>query len=343
MPWYLEVTEMNEGFAAFRTAVEAAGGKLDADGNDLGVSICGGVHAIRVIPASIVFPRDAREAAWKAIAMRSEGFVPVIVAEAVSEGARTFLRDQSIGYADVGGSLFLPLPGAYVLIDRAAPKREKRIVKGVLSGKTSLAAHVLMAAKDPINGTEIARASGLSVGSVSSAMERLDRMGWLSTIGSGPKKLRRLTDRRGLLEQWRATRMSEGSVGKMRFYVPGVRTASELAEKLADAAEREGVEYALTGIYGSQMHAPYLTSVSQVVCRIRKQDIPSVAGVLGAKPVGEGWNLGVIPNDLPSGPLFRQEVAGMWVASPLVCWVDTVAEGGRASELAAHLAQERIL
>jgi hypothetical protein len=51
----------------------------------------------------------------------------------------------------------------------------------------------------------------------------------------------------------------------------------------------------------------------------------------------------VIPSDLPSSPVFRQELKGMWVASPLVCWVDTVAEGGRAAELAAHLAQERIL
>jgi hypothetical protein len=334
---------MNEGFEAFRSAVEVVGGRLDAVEDGTSVVISGGTHAVRIIPATVVFPRDAREIAWKAIPMRSEGVVPVIVAEAVSEGARAFLRGQSIGYADVGGSLFLPLEGAYVLVDRAPPKREKRIVKGVLSGKTSLAAHVLMAAEDPINGTEIALASGLSVGSVSSAMDRLDRMGWLSTSGSGPRKLRRIADRRGLLEQWRSTRLAEGPIGKMRFYVPGVRTAQELAEKLAEVAGREGVEYALSGVYGSQMHAPYLTSVSQVVCRIRKRDIPSVTGPLAAKPVGEGWNLGVIPSDLPSSPVFRQELKGMWVASPLVCWVDTVAEGGRAAELAAHLAQERIL
>lgn len=334
---------MDEGLAAFRSAVEAVGGKVEASGDDLSVVIGGSGHAVRVIPATLVFPRDAREIAWKALAIRGENIQPVVVAEAVSEGARGFLRSQSIGYTDVGGSLFLPLPGAYVLVDRAAPKREKRIVKGVLSGKTSLAAHVLMAAREPINGTEIARASGLSLGSVSSAMERLDRMGWIATTGSGPRKLRRIIDRRGILEQWRATRLSEGPVGKTKFYVPSVRNSRELAEKLAEVAAREGVDYALSGVYGAQMHTPYLTSVPQVVCRIQKADIPLVAAALGARPVAEGWNLGVISSDLPANPVFRQELGGLSVASPLVCWVDTVAEGGRAPELAAHLAQERLL
>ncbi|MNU31211.1 hypothetical protein D3C71_197290 [compost metagenome] len=334
---------MDEGFAALRAAVDAAGGKVDANGDDLNVVIGGVGHSVRTISASMVFPRDARQMAWKAISMRSEGVSPVIVAEAVSEGARSFLRSQSIGYADAGGSLFLPLPGAYLLIDRAAPKREKRVVKGVLSGRTSLAAHVIMAAEEPINGTEVARNSGLSVGAVSGAMERLDRMGWLATTGSGPRKLRRVSDRRGLLDQWRSTRLSEGPVGKSKFYVPGVRDSRELAEKLAAVAARDGVEYALSGPYGAQMHAPYLTSVPQVVCRIRKTDIPALVAALGARPAAEGWNLGVIASDLPSNPVFRQELEGFSVASPLVCWVDTVAEGGRNPELAAHLAEQRLL
>lgn len=334
---------MDQGFAALRAAVEAAGGTVDAKGGDLSVVIGGVGHSVRMISASMVFPRDARQMAWEAISMRSEGVSPVIVAEAVSEGARSFLRSQSIGYADAGGSLFLPLTGAYLLIDRATPKREKRVVKGVLSGRTSLAAHVLMAAEEPINGSEIARSSGLSVGAVSGAMERLDRMGWLSTTGSGPRKLRRVSDRRGLLEQWRSTRLSEGPVAKSRFYVSGVRDSRELAQKLADVAARDGVEYALSGPYGAQMHAPYLTSVPQVVCRIRKTDISGLAAAMGARPAAEGWNLGVIASDLPSNPVFRQELGGFSVASPLVCWIDTVAEGGRNPELSAHLAEQRLL
>lgn len=334
---------MDEGFAALRAAVEAAGGKIDASGTDLNVVIDGMGHAVRMIPASVVFPRDARQMAWNAISMRSEGASPVIVAEAVSEGARSFLRSQSIGYADAGGSLFLPLPGAFLLIDRAAPKRAKRVVKGVLSGRTSLAVHVLMAAEGPINGTEVARNSGLSVGAVSGAMERLDRMGWVATTGSGPRKLRRVSDRRGILEQWRSTRVSEGPVEKSKFYVPGVRDSGELAEKLAGVAARDGVEYALSGPYGAQMHAPYLTSVPQVVCRIRKTDIPAFVAALDARPAAEGWNLGVIASDLPSNHVFRRELGGFSVASPLVCWVDTVAEGGRNQELAAHLAEQCLL
>jgi hypothetical protein len=335
---------MDDRIEAFCSAVHAIGGKAsERNGMEYEVRIGDATHALRLFPASVVFPRDAREIAWRAMAARADGVTPLIVAEVVSDGARVFLREQSVGYADIGGSLFLPVPGAYVLVDRPAPKREKRMVKGVLSGKTSLAAHVLMSAKEPINGTEISRLSGLSVGSVSSAMERLERMGWVSTSGSGPRKLRRISDRRGLLENWRTIRLAEGPVGKMKFYVPGVSDPRELAAMVARVAAGEGVDYALSGAYGAQIHAPYLTSTPQVVCRIRKQDINVVASALGARSVGEGWNLGIVPSDLPSGPVFRQQIDGLWVATPLVCWVDTVAEGGRAPELAAHLAQERIL
>mgnify|MGYP001229631167 CR=1 FL=1 len=336
---------MDYRIAAFRDAIEFAGGRVDEiDGLRCRLSLNElKAHPVQLILAGLVFPRDAREIAWRAADVKSEGLLPIVTAEAVSDGARALFRKHSISYADQGRSLFLSLPPAFVFIDRPAPKREKRVVKSVLSGKTALAAHVLLAAREPIQGSEITRLSGLSAASVSGAMDKLDRMGWLSTTGSGPRKTRVLADRRGLMEQWRLSRGVEGPVRKETFYVPGVSDARKLAEKVAAAANAVGADYLLSGPFGAQMHAPYLSMLHKVYCRIRKTEIANVLASIGAKHVGEGWNLAIIESDLPENEIFRREIEGLWVASPLVCWVDTVSEGGRNPELADHLLQERIL
>jgi Uncharacterized protein conserved in bacteria len=335
---------MAEGDFPFQNALRISGGQatVDADGNCI-IEVGGSRHRVSLLRAGVMFPRDARVIAWDAGALRAAGSNPLIVAEAVSEGAREFLRAQSIGYCDEGGSLFLPLPGSFILIDRAPPKREKRAVKGILSGRTSLAAHVLMSADRPLKGVEIAAASGLSLGAVSAALDGLDRMGWLATDGSGRGKLRRISDRRGLLERWRASRLSDGPRDKKKFYVPQVRSAEDLVRRIHEVADKEGVEYALTGVYGAQLHAPYLTSVPQVVCRVAEADVARLADALGARHVSDGWNMGMIVSDVPMAPPFRSEMGGLWVSSPLMCWVDAIAEGGRALELADHLARERLL
>lgn len=334
---------MDSRIEALRTTIVKFGGEItDHLEEEMHVTISGTKTRLRLMVAGIVYPRDARELAWRAMAARKEGLIPVVVAEIVSEGARDFLRDQGIGYSDAGGSLCIPEKGSYILVDKAPPKREKRIIKGVLSGKTSLAAHVLMAASTPMSGVEIAEATGLSVGGVAAAVDKLERMGWLSTTSEGARKLRSISDRRGLLDRWQLARQTEGPVEKQKFYVPNTPSAGDLAARVQTAAEAGGFACWFSGIFGSQLHTPYLSSISQVICRVRRDDIPRLAEALGARSVGEGWNLAMIPSDLPDTDTFRGPIGDLTVASPLVCWIDTVAEGGRAKELAAHLAEERL-
>ncbi|NTF17103.1 hypothetical protein G6L37_01495 [Agrobacterium rubi] len=334
---------MSEQFRSLEVSLLRVEGQIhDVDGGHE-VHIDDVRHPVKVIVAGVLFPRDAKSLVWNALEAKVSGQLPIIAAEVVSEGAREFLRSQKVGYSDMGGSLYLPLNNALIMIDRAPPKREKRVVKSVLSGKTSLAAHVLMSSDEPLNGVDIAAMTGLSMGGVSGALDKLDRMGWLSTDGSGPRKLRRISDRRALLDHWKQSRQGDGPVGKERFYVPGVSGGEALARKISEAAAAEGIPYMVTGVYGSQIHAPYLSSIAQVVCRVLPQDMERIAEALGARKVSEGWNLGLISSDIPMSPAFVGEVDGLSVASPLVCWIDTVSEPGRAKELADHLASERLI
>src|SRR3546814_6040235 len=75
-----------------------------------------------------LFPRDVRQQIWQLRdyldQMDGAGErVAMLIAGAISKGARDILQQESIGYFDLGGSLFIPASGAYVLIDR--PQRSE--------------------------------------------------------------------------------------------------------------------------------------------------------------------------------------------------------------------------
>ena len=77
------------------------------------------------------YPRDVREAIWQIrsyqhhIPRSDREIIPFLVARAISNGARETLREEGVGYYDMGGTLFVPARGAYVFVDRAAPRKNK--------------------------------------------------------------------------------------------------------------------------------------------------------------------------------------------------------------------------
>lgn len=307
-------------------------------------SIEGAVTPLVLHSARQLFPRDAREAAWK-IEQYLEGGtgLGVVVAEMVSDGAREWLRSKKIGYCDLGGSLFLPLPGAYILVDRPQAKREKRLVKAVLSGKTALVAHALWQSERPMKGIEIAEMTGLAAGTVSGALDRMDRYGWISTVeASGAAKSRVIVDRQAMLDVWRASLVSSGGPVRERFYVSGCKSPEEVAARIAKACEDGDVGYAFTGLFGAQRHAPHLSASPQVTVRVLPDDVKRLVDNIGARPVSEGSNLAVIASDLPLNGNFRARTDFGELAAPLVCWLDLHGEAGRSKEMADHLRNEKL-
>ena len=78
-----------------------------------------------------LYPRDVRQALWQLKEFsrkwppkgpKSRQHVPMLVAEAISPGAKQLLRDEGVGYYDSGGSLFLPGDGVYLYIDKPPAK-----------------------------------------------------------------------------------------------------------------------------------------------------------------------------------------------------------------------------
>src|SRR3546814_8843389 len=83
-----------------------------------------------------LFHRDVRQQIWQLRdyldQMDGAGErVAMLIAGAISNGARDILQQESIGYFDLGGSLFIPASGAYVLIDRPQPKKAGRALGSI--------------------------------------------------------------------------------------------------------------------------------------------------------------------------------------------------------------------
>jgi hypothetical protein len=127
-----------------------------------------------------------------------------------------------------------------------------------------------------------------------------------------------------------------------RFFVPSVG-ADELAEKVGQVFAHHGIEYAITFEAAGHRYAPFLSSISQVRCRVLNSPVLERAlGELGARAVSEGTNLAVIEAKSPGELLFREQVNGVWLASPIQVYLDLVGSDGRGKEMAEHLRRERI-
>lgn len=63
---------------------------------------------------------------------------------------------------------------------------------------------------------------------------------------------------------------------------------------------------------------------------------------LGARVVNEGANFAIIETKSTGELLFRRQVGGIWLASPIQVYLDLLHSEGRARESAEHLRKERI-
>lgn len=296
-----------------------------------------------------LFPRDAREAIWQLrnylthFDAGGQPAVPVLTAESISPGARQLLRDERVGYYDASGSLFIPARGLYVRIDQPISRKQARPLNNLFVGRRAQALHaVWLLGRDWFGVHQIAERAGVSPATASETLIGIERREWLEVRGAGPSKERRLINPRALLDAWTAYQSSGKPKVVRHFYVHS--TTPILLQRLIDkACEAHEIPYELTGITAGQIHAPYLSSVSQVFCRIpTRASIDAVLDSIDARPVREGWNLGVHEVASEAELIFRERLDGLWVADPLQTYLDLLQAGGRAKELAQHLRVEKL-
>ncbi len=295
-----------------------------------------------------LYPRDIRQILWRLTAMPpgQQGAVRhLLAADLLSPGAKALLREHGIGYFDSGGSLFLPAPGAYVFIDRPTPKGSVKPAQSLYTGRRAQVLHTLLSdtrLPDWFGVNQIAEHAQVAASTASNVLTMLEKLDWLVSRGSGPGKERQLREPAALLDAWAERVSAQRAPALSRYFVPGLK-ADALTDKLAEVFDAHQVIYAVSYEAAAQRYAPFLSTISQVRVRVLPGDgAASALAQLGARKVTEGANLVIISATSMGELQYRQNLGGIWLASPVQVYLDLSHGEGRASEMAAHLRQERM-
>lgn len=318
--------------------------------------VAGKFFVLMVETRKTVFPRDVHQVIWRLRvfwqlrAVRHERLteqggkpLPFLVAESISPGAKELLRSERIGYYDSGGSLYLPAPGAYFYIDKPPPKILEKSVRTLFTGRRAQVLHtLLMRHQNWFGVTDLARQAKVSPATVSQVLTELERFDWLEVRGQGPSKERHLREPAALLDAWAKHIAATRPPSLRRYYVPGTK-ADALMVRIGEVFDARAVEYAITHEVAAQYYAPFLSTVSQVRVRVLiGANIDAAITDLGARVVNDGANLAIIETRSPGELLFREQVSGLWLASPIQIYLDLLQGEGRAREMAEHFRKERI-
>ena len=297
-----------------------------------------------------VYPRDVRQVLWQ-LREASHGqtkgqgkeLLSVMIAESISPGAKELLRDERVGYYDSGGSLYLPAPGAYVYIDKPPPKTLAKSVRSLFSGRRAQVLHTLLVHhQDWFGVNELSQQAMASPATASQVLTELERFDWLVSRGQGPSKKRHLREPAALLDAWVKQLASIRPPNLRRYYVPALK-ADTLLERVGEVFDAHDAGYAISHEAAAQRYSPFLSSVSQVRTRLLiGSNADDAIGDLGARIVNEGANLAIIEAKSPGELLFREQVGGIWLASPVQVYLDLLRGEGRSKEMAGHLRKERI-
>ena len=345
-----------DGFLAAVRGLPDVQAKLEPTGaRDLGSRIVLDVAGKRVQALvevrKAVYPRDVRQLEWPTTNLarqRSEGVsgretLAMLIAESISPGAKELLRAERIGYFDSGGSLFLPARGAYLCVDRPPPKPMSRSIRTLFTGRRAQVLHGILKRHDEWFGVkDLAEQALVSPATASQVLTELERFDWLESRGRGPAKQRHLRDPAALLEAWANQSSSMPAPAFRRYFVPTMKP-DDLMERFGQICEAHGVNYAFGFEAAAQRYAPFLSTISQVRCRLLAGSRGDAAiAELGARIVSEGANLAIIEAKSDGDLLFREQIDGVWLASPIQVYLDLLRGEGRAKEMAEHLRRERI-
>jgi hypothetical protein len=314
---------------------------------EIALQAAGQHFTLRVEAKRVLFPRDVREVLWQIGprdgAPEDSATLRLIAADSLSPGAKELLKTEHVGYYDRGGSLFLPAPGAYIFVDKPPTKSMAKAIRSLFTGRRAQVLHALLLhPREWLTGKDLAEKAQVSAATVSQVMAELERMDLLNPNGQGTHKGRQLHEPGRLLDQWAAHLVLLKPPAFRRYFLPTLR-AEQLLDGVARAFADHDVIYAVSFEAAAQCYAPFLSSVSQVKCRsLTGAALDAALAALNARVVEEGANFSVIETKSAGDLLFREQIGGAWLASPIQVYLDLLRSEGRAKELAQHLRKERI-
>ena len=293
-----------------------------------------------------LYPRDIQQALWRIqnFVDRTPQSVYFFVAQSISPGAKDLLREERVGYYDSGGSLFLFAANIYIHVDKPPPKSMSKSIRSLFSGRRAqvLQAVLMWQRGDWIRVKDVAEKARVSPSTASQVLTELERFDWMASRGQGPSKERQLRDPSALLDSWVNQLVVTRPLVMRRYFVPSMHV-EDLLEKFAEVCAEKRAEYAITHEAAGQRYAPFLSTISQVRCRMLAGSAADEAlSALDVRFVDRGANLAIIEVKSSNELLFRQLVNRTWLANPVQVYLDLMRSEGRSRDLAIHLRNETL-
>lgn len=284
-------------------------------------------------------PSRVREALrrMKAGLAGPEAAYPVLASTFLSPRVREICREEGVGYVDVAGNCRLALPDAYLekVVDRNPFPARGRPASLFAPVSSRLIRAVLDAPTRAWTVLELSKTAGISLGQASNVCRRLLE----EAYAVRPDRRMRLTEPGKLLDAWRD--QYDPSRHEAAAYYSFEREPDALMRRLAEVAHARQWRYAVTGLAGASLVAPFVHGVGTVAWYVPDALQRTLwIEALDLRPVESGANaLMLIPQDrgVWHG---AHAVEGVSVAGSVQLYLDLWHDPGRGREQAEFLRQE---
>lgn len=300
------------------------------------VKVGRGEHPFVVGWAGEGWPADV-----KRLHSAAAGKVDVVVARALSEGARTWLADREIGWADESGQASIALPSGLVAVRKVPRSPQVPHLSIRWSPSTVVVAEAALCGVTP-RVVDIEQATELSRGATAKALAALEAFGLLQKdIPRGPRSTRRITNRVELLDRYaEAVAALVPRTPVVRLHRLWLDPLDAVHDEIGPALDDAGVRWAVTGAAASTLLAPYLSGFTVVELYVDHElfdDARRLAAMLGARVVDEGHRMEVraLPNRITVDA--GVTIDGIRCAAPPRVFADLYQRGSRFAEAANHL------
>jgi hypothetical protein len=264
---------------------------------------------------------------------------PVLLAPYLSPESAAICLEAGAGFADFAGNCYLSYGTVFIERSGAAnPNVEKRSLRSFFASKSARILRALLRAPDRgWRVTELAAATGTSLGQVSNVRRALIEQEWAAVGSEGLK----LTQPGALLDAWRDDNARRRAT-RTRYYTLLHGAPLEQQIRLALDAAGQGAHAVLASYSAARWLAPYARYPTQLFYADEMGE-KALRDHLKLEPASKGENV-VIERPVDAG-IFddRVEAApGLWTTGVIQTYLDLSAAGERGREAADHLRKMRI-
>jgi hypothetical protein len=263
----------------------------------------------------------------------------ILVAHETTEEAREILVEHGIAVVDGFGNAHIELPG--LLFHVEARRRSAKTAPTRLAGRAGVAAQALLLRPErDWKVSELATVARVSVGFAHRVLARLEDEAIVAAEGSGPARVRRVTNPTALLDLWTEENF-ERPTRTLAFLLS--QTPQQLIRQLGKNLDAAGTDYALTGAAAASLVAPFVTAIPVVETWVSAAAAQrELCDAVGAEQVRDGHNLVFLQAKGDTPLAFCQRQEGLWLANRFRLYFDLRADPRRGREQAENLRKEVI-